>query len=303
MMMLKGTGWIKDPYSDKDYTAEHPAVLPLTEKLKLVDPTRLTLPRAADLRAGFLPVTDQGQTNGCSGCAGVALFEYSMWHTSQKFAKCSSMFVYKVARNFMRAAGDSGAYLRMNMKVLSVVGVCPEEFWPYNPLYVDVEPPAFCYAIANNFEALKYYKLDITPRTTEDLLLTVKAHLAAKVPAMFGVLLPQSVTQYAIGGMIPHPSPWDPPRYAHAMVAVGYDDDLETLNTAPQPGFSTKSRGALLVRNSWGPSWGQMGYGWLPYEYVLSALTGDWWCLISSKWVDLDVFEGDPARPPIGAGP
>ena len=52
----------------------------------------------------------------------------------------------------------------------------------------------------------------------------------------------------------------------------------------------TTTRGALLFRNSWGPSWGDKGYGWLPYEYVLRGLAIDWWVLLEEKWVNTGEF-------------
>ena len=65
-----------------------------------------------------------------------------------------------------------------------------------------------------------------------------------------------------------------------ANAAVGYDDNL-MIGT---------DRGALLVRNSWGTTWGNAGYGWMSYRYVTQALADDWWSLISAEWVNTGQF-------------
>lgn len=74
----------------------------------------------------------------------------------------------------------------------------------------------------------------------------------------------------------------------HAIDAVGYDDSRKIKNAGPG-GVATK--GAFLIRNSWGTGWGDKGYGWLPYDYVLNGLAVDWWCLIKGEWIDTGEFK------------
>ena len=72
----------------------------------------------------------------------------------------------------------------------------------------------------------------------------------------------------------------------HAVFAVGYKDKLKITNRID----GAVTTGAFLIRNSWGARWGDGGYGWLPYEYVLQGLAIDWWTLSKNEWVDTDVF-------------
>ena len=76
------------------------------------------------------------------------------------------------------------------------------------------------------------------------------------------------------------------PKGGQAIVAVGYDDTLKIKNT--HSGATTT--GALLVRNSWGTGWGEEGYGWLPYEYVLKEVAVDWWTLIKQEYIATKEF-------------
>jgi len=73
----------------------------------------------------------------------------------------------------------------------------------------------------------------------------------------------------------------------HAVVAVGYDDNMKIKNTNPG---DVETTGAFLIRNSWGTRWGDGGYGWLPYDYVLRRLAVDWWSLLKNEWIDTGTF-------------
>lgn len=88
-------------------------------------------------------------------------------------------------------------------------------------------------------------------------------------------------------GMIPFPTSGERSEGGHAMIACGFDDRVQIKNQHSTMGTT----GALLIRNSWGTRWGNSGFGWIPYEYVLRKLAIDWWTLIQNDWIDTGMFK------------
>ena len=188
----------------------------------------------------------------------------------------------------MREKGDTGAFLRSTMGALVLFGIPPEAYWPYDIANFDHEPTAFCYAFAQNYQPISYYRLDPPGTTAGQLLTRIKTNLASGLPSIFGFTVYSSINQAdATGGGIPYPTKGDKIEGGHAIVAAGYDDDMKIKNTSAG---AKETKGALLIRNSWGDSWGDKGYGWLPYEYVLKGLADDWWSLLKNEWVDTGNF-------------
>jgi len=287
-------GWLPDYPDLRDYTEQTQDVKVLLEPTGLVPAARAakrakprSLPAAMDLREWCSAVEDQLNLGSCTAQAGAGILEYYERKAFGRHVEASRLFLYKVTRNLMKMKGDSGAYLRMTMGAMVLFGTPPEEYWPYTDGEgFDREPPAFCYAFAENYKTIKYYRHD-PPGTPADKVLTeVKKYLAAGHPVMFGFTVYNSIEQAAADGRIPFPSPREKILGGHAVAAVGYDDKLRIKNG--QSGRT--SSGALLIRNSWGEGWGEQGYGWLPYDYVTRGLAEDFWSVLKKEWVDTGQF-------------
>jgi len=299
---IRAMGWLRDlpDFRDHDINTDTVADRAKAEgersvkaNLKLLGVLKAApaLPATTDLRAWCSTIEDQGALGSCTANAGVGLVEYYQRRAKGTYLDASRLFLYKTTRNLLGWTGDTGAYLRSTMASLALFGTPPERYWPYTDAKPDFdkEPSAFCYGFAQNYKALQYYRLDPAGTTAPALLSQIKTNLAAGLPSMFGFTVFSSIRQASTTGKIPYPTGGDSVAGGHAIVAVGYDNAMSIINTNPGTG-ATATVGALLIRNSWGTGWGDHGYGWLPYDYVLKALAVDWWSLIQSGWVDTKNF-------------
>jgi C1A family cysteine protease len=169
------------------------------------------------------------------------------------------------------------------MRSLVLFGTPPEQHHPYQEDQFDSDPSAFCYAFAQNYQAISYFRLDDPSIQPDELLTQIKTVLAAGFPCMFGFSVYDALySKVDAEGHIPYPTQNSQREGGHAAIAVGYSDYKRIQNT--------ENPGAFLIKNSWGEQWGNCGYGWLPYDYVLNGLAQDWWSVIKAEWVEKASF-------------
>ncbi len=104
-------------------------------------------------------------------------------------------------------------------------------------------------------------------RVAQDLT-QMRGCIAAGFPFVFGFTVYDSFESQEVAqtGIVPMPSPGESVLGGHCVVAVGYDD----------------SERHFIIRNSWGRGWGQQGYCFMPYEYLMSRhLASDFWTIRS----------------------
>jgi len=277
---IKSLGWERDLPDIRDLTRDAPQIDQVLNQSKRLKAAKKTLPQSIDLREWCPPVEDQGELGSCTANAGVGLLEYFERRISGSHLDASRLFLYKVTRNLLGWTGDQGAYLRSTMKSMVLFGMPPEQYWPYEIKKFDDEPTTFCYAFAQSYKSIQYYRLDPAGIPPSKVLANVKESLAAELPCMFGFSVYTSMPGVGEGSDIPFPGPRDRLEGGHAVVAVGYNDNHKI----------GKQKGALLIRNSWGKEWGDKGHGWLPYAYVEQGLAHDFWTLVKANYVNTDLF-------------
>ncbi len=167
-------------------------------------------------------------------------------------------------------SGDTGAYLRDTIKAAGLFGVPPEDRFPYDVANVDLEPPAFLYAYATNYKALNYVRLD--HGAAAETLENTRRVLMHGLPVAFGFTVYSNITTAAD---IPLPRGQDKPLGGHAVLAVGYDANHDV---------DGRKVPSIKIRNSWGPSWGNQGYGWLPFDYITNSMACDFWTCFKFTW-------------------
>jgi C1A family cysteine protease len=254
--------WIKDKPDSRDklFAVQH----------------GLTLPTHVDLTAHCSPVEDQGQLGSCTANAIAGAMEFlqnmqrakvipaarivtSAGREMSLYADVSRLFIYyqeRVLEGTVRQ--DAGAEIRDGVKACAKWGACTELLWPYDVSKFAKKPHAGCYLDAAKRKIKSYHRVVG--------LTALRQCLAEGYPVVFGFRVYEDFEseQVEATGILDMPKPNERELDGHAVLAVGYDDDARQV----------------IVRNSWGATWGQKGYFRLPYGYIENAsLSDDFWTI------------------------
>jgi C1A family cysteine protease len=249
--------WAPDPPDSRDHIYQGPPEL-----------TAAKLPSSVDLRQWASPIDDQGQLGSCTGNAIAGAIDLIDRKVNNKSYQVSRLFIYYQERVIEGDVYyDNGAYIRDGIKACYTYGAPLESIWPYNQNKWATRPTTAAYSDALNRKVTGYARcLDFT---------AVKTALAAGTPVIIGFNVYSSFEAGTWGnppsqggtGLMPYPNVnTEQLLGGHAVCIVGYNDNL--------------AGGRFIVRNSWGTSWGQNGYFYMPYQVIQNTnMSSDFWTI------------------------
>jgi C1A family cysteine protease len=231
------------------------------------------LPNKVDLRPLMTVVDDQGETPSCVANAVAGAYEYWIKKASKQDHQLSRLFVYYNARwRDGSQDRDEGSTIQFTMEGLTKFGACGQTAWPSDSRLILQRPTAEAYQDAASY---KIHDMAQVPLKVE----AWKQALAEGKPIVFGCALFASFNDCAeYGGIVPMPAPNDlveKEHNIHAMCAVGYSE----------------SEKVFIVRNSWGTGFGDDGYCYMPFAYLMSPKLNDGDC-----WVFIPKVPSQPPR-------
>lgn len=230
------------------------------------------LPSAFNLRYLAGPVTEQRGFGTCAAHSGanVKRVQEALNYAGANY-EFSPLFLYSEAKKVDGFPDTEGTTLRAIMEVLAKRGVCLEKTMPYSgmvwPGVPDPQPGA--YAEAKRFVISGY--------AAANSLAEVKFQITQSRPVLAGILVCENFLTVGTNGFVPMPA--GRLLGGHAVTVVGYDDSLT---------FDGRT-GFLQIKNSHGPEWGELGFGWIPYDYfhLVADIGYSFW---PENWSSVDYF-------------
>jgi C1A family cysteine protease len=256
-IQIRGLGWRKDHLDNND---RH-----LTISVRVPLPSSFDQRTAQSTAAFMPPVYDQKDEGSCTANSGSAGMDYERKRQGLPFLTPSRNFIYYNTRLQEGTEDmDAGGEIRDVIKTLASQGACPESQWPYEDSNLTTKPTDDCYATAAKFEALQYSRV-----TQAEYFLKHSISILQR-PVLYGMSVFNQIQsdRAAKTGMVTLPGSGESAIGGHAIALVGFSDATRLF----------------LFRNSWGAGWGDGGYGFVPYEYILNPdLASDFWVILAEE--------------------
>lgn len=221
------------------------------------------LPVKIDLKPDMPSPLDQLNLGSCALNATSNCIRYLLKKQHMQEWQPSRLYLYwntRVNIEKSKADDDTGVCIRDVCKSLTKYHSCNETIWPYVVEKFSEVPSEESYKEANLHKKIKYAYVPLN-------LNSIKHTLYKETPIIIGLQLYESFhnNNTAKTGIVPMPKiETEKLLGGHALLLIGYCDETKLFK----------------IQNSWGSSWGDGGYCYVPYEYLLNSnLASDFWTI------------------------
>lgn len=216
--------------------------------------THISLPSESDFSQDLSFIHTQGDLGSCTAQTVTLSLEY-FFNKLGSPTEFSPLYVYYNERKLNGTIDeDCGASLSDAIQAIHQYKACREASWTYSDddIKFKAKPPKEAYQEARILFKDKRLEHSNIPNKVK----IIKQILAQKIPIVCGINVFPSFEydEAEKTGIVAMPDACEYPIGAHAITLVGYNDATQQFKFA----------------NSWGPSWGDKGFGYLPYNYILN---------------------------------
>jgi len=194
----------------------------------------------ADLRPSLFPVRNQGRRQSCLAFASTAAHEHLVGSNE---LSVEYLFYHSVSRTATKNPLD-GATFSAAADAISQEGQPSETDWPYSQF--DVSP---WYPPLTTAAPLKAV-MGLGKLSYANIVKSIDANK----PVVLGMVITDAFYKPDAMGLVADVVT-DIERVGHAILGVGH-------------GVALNGSSLLLIRNSWGATWGLSGHAWLTQAYV-----------------------------------
>lgn len=232
-----------------------------TDSGDILDPIEIPvdLPNSYDLSNNMPPVRSQGNQGSCVAWATTYYLKSYQEKIQHNFDYetyedvMSPAFIYNQIKSDVDCS--SGSMIEDALILLSTVGTTSWKTFPYSDLICENTPSDEQIQLASQNKIKEFYLVDIPEDNTDEnytLINLIKTLVSDKNPIIISMDFLNLNFRFENDIYIANTYSSNPIDHCgHAILIVGYDDDLN----------------AFKFVNSWGTSWGNDGYAWLNYNF------------------------------------